>query len=243
MEALKESVKRAEEVGQNVSRSITGLAQLVQDSIQENNRTMMQAISQMLHGVGFAPALQSSYTQGEYPLALGFKPPPDVSAKRLPASTIEFTPPATLPGVPTPTLGQTEENQSEERPGGLQSMTASKPRPLVHRVEGLQTGLVGPSKMTSPKPLRLHRVTPLLGQAIFARTEQKIHYLHQLGWKTRRLIGVKSRRRVVVRLYLRCGRRLHQMMTRTLHPCSGQFSALEVLQEPLLQFHHLVRGT
>jgi hypothetical protein len=117
MEALKESVKRAEEVEQNVSRSITGLAQSVQDSIQENNRTMMQAISQMLHGVGFAPTLQSSYTQGEYPLALGFKPPPDISAKRLPALAIEFTPPATLPGVPTPTLGRTEENQSEERPG------------------------------------------------------------------------------------------------------------------------------
>jgi hypothetical protein len=33
MEALKESVKRAEEVGQNVSRSITGLAQSAQDSI------------------------------------------------------------------------------------------------------------------------------------------------------------------------------------------------------------------
>jgi hypothetical protein len=117
MEVLKESVKRAEEVGQNVSRSITGLAQSVQDSIQENNWTMMQAIFQMLHGVGFAPALQSSYTQGEYPLVLGFKPPPDVSAKRLPASAIQFTPPTTIPGVPIPALGRTEENQSEERPG------------------------------------------------------------------------------------------------------------------------------
>jgi hypothetical protein len=78
---------------------------------------MMQAISQMLHGVGFAPSLQSSYTQGEYPLALEFKPPPDVSAKRLPAPAIEFTPPATLLGVPTPALGWTEENQSKERPG------------------------------------------------------------------------------------------------------------------------------
>jgi hypothetical protein len=117
MEALKESVKRAEEVRQNVSKSITSLAQSVQDSIQENNWTMMQAISQMLHGVGFAPALQSLYTQGEYPLALGFKRPPDVSAKHLPAPAIEFTPPATLPGVPTPVLGRTEENQSEERPG------------------------------------------------------------------------------------------------------------------------------
>jgi hypothetical protein len=44
-----------------VSRIITGLTQSMQDSIQENNRTMMQAISQLLHTVGFAPALQSSY--------------------------------------------------------------------------------------------------------------------------------------------------------------------------------------
>jgi hypothetical protein len=64
MDALKESVKHAEEVGQNVSKSITGLAQSIQDSIQENNRTMMQTISQMLHGVGFAPGLQSPYNQG-----------------------------------------------------------------------------------------------------------------------------------------------------------------------------------
>jgi hypothetical protein len=77
---------------------------------------MIQAISQMLHGVGFAPALQSSYSQAEYPLALGFKPPPDVLAKRLPAPAIEFTSPATLLGVPTPALGRTEESQSEERP-------------------------------------------------------------------------------------------------------------------------------
>jgi hypothetical protein len=117
MDALKESVKYVEEIRQNVSRSITGLAQSVHDSIQENNRTMMQAISQMLHGVGFAPALQSSYTQGEYPLALGFKPLPDVLAKHLPTPAIEFTPPATLPGVPALVFGRTEENQTEQRPG------------------------------------------------------------------------------------------------------------------------------
>jgi hypothetical protein len=112
----------------------------------------------------------------------------------------------------------------------LQSMTASRPRPLVHRVERPETSLVGPSKMMSPKHRRLHRVAPLLDRAIFARTEQKIQYLHRLGWGTWNVAGVKSRREVVVRLYLRCGRRLRQMMTGTLHPCSGQCSALEVLQ-------------
>jgi hypothetical protein len=145
MEALKESVKRAEEVGQNVSRSITGLAQSAQDSIQENNRTMMQAISQMLHGVGFAPALQSSYTQGEYPLALGFKPPPDVSAKRLPAPAIEFTPPATLPGVPTPALGRTEENQNKERPSEA-AVNDREQTPPTRAQGGGTTGRFGGSK-------------------------------------------------------------------------------------------------
>ena len=63
MDVLKESVKRTEEVGQIMSRTITGLAQLVQESIQEINWTMMQAFSQMLYGVGFTYRLQSSYTQ------------------------------------------------------------------------------------------------------------------------------------------------------------------------------------
>jgi hypothetical protein len=116
MDAPKESVKRAKEVEQNMSRSIIGLAQSIQDSIQENNQTMMQAISQLLHGVGFASALQSSYTQGEYPLALGFKPPSDVSTKRLLVLVIELTPPAILPGVPVPIFGRTRENETEERP-------------------------------------------------------------------------------------------------------------------------------
>ena len=77
---------------------------------------MMQAISQLLHGIGFALALQSSYTQGECLLALGFKPPPDVLAKHLPAPAIEFTPLATLLRVPAPALGWTKENEMEERP-------------------------------------------------------------------------------------------------------------------------------
>ena len=114
--ALKEFVRRVEEVEQNVSRSITSLAQSVQESIQErlqeNNHTMMQVFSQMLQGVGFTPALQSSYNQGQYPLALGFKTPPHVTP--LPRPVIDFTPPATLPGVQTPAFGQTEENPSEE---------------------------------------------------------------------------------------------------------------------------------
>ena len=72
-----------------------------------------------MHGVGFAPALQSSYTQGLYPLALGFKPPPDESTMLLLAPTVEFIPPATLLGAPAPIFGQTKENKTEERPGRI----------------------------------------------------------------------------------------------------------------------------
>ena len=77
----------------------------------------MQAISQLLYGVGFALALQSSYIQWEYPLTLGFKPPPNVSTKRLPAPAIEFIPLATLLGIPASTFGWIEENKTEEHPG------------------------------------------------------------------------------------------------------------------------------
>jgi hypothetical protein len=80
----------------------------MQDSIQENNRTLMQAISQILHNVGFVLGLQSPYSEGQYSLALGFKPPQDVSAMRLPAPAPAFTPLATLPGVPAPAFGWTE---------------------------------------------------------------------------------------------------------------------------------------
>ena len=108
MDALKESVKRAEEVGQSVSRSIQGLTQSMQESIQMNNQAMMLQFTQLLQGVGFTPALQSSYSEGQYPPALRFKAPADVVP---PAAAIEFTPPATLPGVPTPAFGRTEQNQ------------------------------------------------------------------------------------------------------------------------------------
>ena len=76
---------------------------------------MMQVISQLLHGIGFAPTLQSSYIQGEYPLSLGFKPPPDVSTKRLLALAIGFTPLTILTRVSNPGFGRTEENETEER--------------------------------------------------------------------------------------------------------------------------------
>ena len=118
MDALKESVKRAEEVGQSVSKSVESLHQTLHDSIQESNRTnqaMMQGFFQMLQGAGFSPALQSSYSQGQYPPALSFKTPADVAPQPRPA--IDYTPPATLPGVPTPAFGRTQENVSEEHAG------------------------------------------------------------------------------------------------------------------------------
>jgi hypothetical protein len=90
----------------------------------------MQAISQMLHGIGFAPALQSSYTQGEYPLALGFKPPPDVSAKRLPAPAIEFTPPTLYQGFQPLLLVGPRKIKLKSVQVRLQSMTGRRPAHL-----------------------------------------------------------------------------------------------------------------
>jgi hypothetical protein len=42
------------------------------------------------------------------------------------------------------------------------TMTTRRQLPLVHRVEGPDTVLVGPSKMTTRKPLRPHRLAPPL---------------------------------------------------------------------------------
>jgi hypothetical protein len=204
---------------------------------------MMQAIFQMLHGVGFAPTLQSSYTQGEYPLALGFKPLPNVSAKRLPAPAIQFTPPATILGVPTPALGQTEKNQSEEHPG--EAVVNDREQTPPTRAQGGRTrDRFGRSKQNDEsKASKASSSGPRIRPGDLCSNRAKNLVLHRLGRGRRNVAGVKSHRRVVVRLYLRCKCRLRQMMTGTLHPCSGQCNALEVLQEPLLQFHQLVRVT
>jgi hypothetical protein len=106
MDALKEFVKHAQEVGEgtahkvdSMSTSMAGLAQLVQESIAENNRNMMLQFLQLLQGIGIVPGLQSPYSQGQYPLALGFKSPVDVVPKHFPAPTPAVTPPPTLVGV------------------------------------------------------------------------------------------------------------------------------------------------
>ena len=132
----------------------------------------MQAFSQMLSGVGFIPTLQSSYNQGKYPLTLSFKTTPDVMP--LPTLAIEFIPLTTLLGIPTPAFGRTEENLSEERRGEAAANDQEETPPLVHRVEGSEIRLVGPSKMTSWKPLRPHQLTPLFYKAIFAWTNQTL---------------------------------------------------------------------
>jgi hypothetical protein len=116
MDALKESVKRAQEIGEgtaqkldSMSTSIAGLAQLVQESITENNQSMMVAFTQMLQGARFVPGLQSAYSQGKYPLALGFKSPADAIPKHLPTPVAAVTPPPTLVGVPAPLFARTKQ--------------------------------------------------------------------------------------------------------------------------------------
>ena len=145
----------------------------MQDTIQENNQAMIQGFFQMLQGAGFTPRLQSSYSQGKYPLALGFKTPPDVTP--LPKPAIEFTPLTTLPGVQTLVFGRTEQNPLEEGRGKVAQDHQEEISPVEHRVEGLEILLLRPNKMTSRNPLRPHRVAPLPNQNSFARTNQKLH--------------------------------------------------------------------
>jgi hypothetical protein len=68
---------------------------------------MMLQFSQILQGIGFAPGLQSPYSQGEYLLVLGFKSPADAVPKHLPVPSPAVTPPPTLAGVPAPSFART----------------------------------------------------------------------------------------------------------------------------------------
>ena len=100
-------------------KSISGLAQLVHESIAEINQNMMLAFTQMLQGVGFVLGLQSPYNQGQYPLALVFKFLADAPPKALSVPIPVATPPPTLAGVPTSKqtavrLSKTSNTNSEE---------------------------------------------------------------------------------------------------------------------------------
>jgi hypothetical protein len=58
----------------------------------------------LIQGVGFAPRLQFPFSQGQYLLALGFKPLTDGLPVRLsvPPAAPTVTPPTTIPGVLAP---------------------------------------------------------------------------------------------------------------------------------------------
>jgi hypothetical protein len=151
MDALKESVKRAQEVGEgtaqkvdSMSTSIAGLAQSVQESIAENNRTMMLQFSQMLHGIGFAPGLQSPYSQGEYPLALGFKSPANAVPKHLPAPSPAVIPPPTLAGVPAPSFARTE--QTSAHPAETSNTSSEESAPTRAQGGGTAEHFAGPKQ-------------------------------------------------------------------------------------------------
>jgi hypothetical protein len=158
MDALKESIKRAQEVGEgtaqkleSMSMSISGLAQSVQDSIAKNNRNMMLQFSQMLQGIGFVPRLQFPYNQGQYPLALGFKSLVDAIPKPLPTPAHAITPLPTLAGVPAPCfLGPRKLLRILV---SLQTLRLRSQRPHVHTVEVLRSVLLEPTKMNCLKHL------------------------------------------------------------------------------------------
>jgi hypothetical protein len=132
---------------------------------------MTLAFFQMLQGIGFALGLQSPYTQGQYPLALGFKSPVEARPNPLPAPTPAITPLPTLAGVPAPLFAQTKEtaarpvesantNTEESAPtrihdGGIAELFArSKQNELSEASQGEpirpsprdKLGLVGPTK-------------------------------------------------------------------------------------------------
>jgi hypothetical protein len=115
-----------------MSSSIAGLAQSMQESIAKNNRSMIVAFTQMLQGAGFAPGLQSAYSQRQYPLVLGFKSLADAVPKHLSAPAAAITSPSTLAGVPAPLFARTE--QTTARPAETSNTNSEESAPT--RVQG-----------------------------------------------------------------------------------------------------------
>jgi hypothetical protein len=124
MEALKESVKRAQEVGEGtskrldrVSENISDLVESMKLSVDASQQSMMIAFHKMLQGVDFAPALHSPFSQGQYPLVFGFKSPPNpceaVMAPPPPKIPQTETPPPSLSGVPLPGSTGPEQNLAQ----------------------------------------------------------------------------------------------------------------------------------
>jgi hypothetical protein len=75
----------------------------------------MLVLPQMLHGTRFAPGLQFPFSQGQYPVALGFKSPTDLLLMLAlnPASPPTFTPSPTLSGVPAPCFVGTKQTNAQ----------------------------------------------------------------------------------------------------------------------------------
>ena len=141
---------------------------------------MMQEIPQLLYGVGFVLALQSSYIQGEYPLVMGFKPLPDVSTKCLPASAFEFTPPATLLGVPTPAFGRTKENETKERLGEVAVNDWKDSLPTCAQGGGTRDTSSWSKQNDKSEALKLHQVVPSwTGPSLLGPTK---HYTTRTSW-------------------------------------------------------------
>jgi hypothetical protein len=116
---------------------------------------MKLAFSQMLQGVGFVPGLQSPYSQGQYPLALGFKSPTDAHPMPLPALVPAFTLLATLLGIPALVFAWTK--RTAAHPAKAVNIEVRSQYPFVHKVEVLLTLLLKPSMMKSLKRLRQGR--------------------------------------------------------------------------------------
>jgi hypothetical protein len=83
----------------------------------------------LVQEVGFAPGLQFPFNQGQYPLALGFKPLTDGLPMRLsvPPAAPAVTPPATIPGIPAPDFPQSEQTGPRSTDAGNSDSEESAP--------------------------------------------------------------------------------------------------------------------
>jgi hypothetical protein len=83
----------------------------------------------LVQGVGFVPGLQFPFSYGQYPLALGFKPPTDGLPMRLsvPPAALAVTPPATIPGVPTPGFPRSDQTGPRSTDAGNSDSKESAP--------------------------------------------------------------------------------------------------------------------
>jgi hypothetical protein len=119
----------------------------------------------------------------------------------------------------------------------LQTLIVRSQRPLAHKVEVMQTLLMGPSKITPLMRLRAYRIVHHLERTRFGRTQQTLHRKNVTCGRKWTLPRQLSRTRFH-------SRKSHlRLVTTTTRPqCSQRFIGLEHQMKLLHQFHLRKRG-